>query len=318
MSLDQRAVRRAAILVSALDVQSADDVLDQMPSEDASRVRRAMIDLGDVDADEEEAVIAEFLRNGPAELQHAPAWDDDGVELQLSPAASVAEAAQARPFYALEQIECEPMAALLSGERPTTIALAISRLPAERGRCVIAELPPDLRVEVQASVKKLKSADRFVLQEAERELHLLVDQIRRTPGTPVTIRPRLAETAAIDEPPVQSFDEPPAGALQDQVQPIFQGKCEFADLVYLEDLALAEVFQLADPQVALLALAGASRELMERLTAQLSPRDAKELRRSLMSISAVRLSDVERAQHELALLADEVLCREARLLAEKR
>ena len=63
----QASMRKAAILVSALDHRTADTLLDRMPANDAARVRNAVLELGDISDDEQRVVLAEFLQvRGPA------------------------------------------------------------------------------------------------------------------------------------------------------------------------------------------------------------------------------------------------------------
>src|SRR6188472_3707459 len=72
-------LRKAAILVTALDGAAADQLLDQMGEQQAARVRNAVMELSDIDPAEQETVLAEFF--GKPTRQAAA---DDGVELELS------------------------------------------------------------------------------------------------------------------------------------------------------------------------------------------------------------------------------------------
>ncbi|MCA9100210.1 MAG: hypothetical protein KDA63_03610 [Planctomycetales bacterium] len=58
-------LRKAAILLSCLDTDTADRLLDVMGDDEARRVRDQLIVLDDVSASERQAVINEFMRNGP-------------------------------------------------------------------------------------------------------------------------------------------------------------------------------------------------------------------------------------------------------------
>lgn len=92
------ALRKAAILISALDRDSADALLDQMPEAQAAQVRNAVMELPDVSREEQEAVLREFFHgNRPAHSEPhstipstmpSPSGgaraDDPGVELQLA------------------------------------------------------------------------------------------------------------------------------------------------------------------------------------------------------------------------------------------
>ena len=61
-----------------------------------------------------------------------------------------------------------------------------------------------------------------------------------------------------------------------------------------------------DVDVALLALTGADQELVQRLTRHLPARQAKQIKKQLTRPGPLRLSDIERAQAEVARLAEQL------------
>ncbi len=77
----------------------------------------------------------------------------------------------------------------------------------------------------------------------------------------------------------------------------------FEELPQLTDAELALVFSQSDPKVAMLALAGATPKLVNRLMKQLGGREAKALRRRIEQLGPTRLSDIEQAQASIALIA---------------
>src|SRR5262245_52435462 len=77
------ALRKAAVLISALDDRTADALLDQMGPQDAAKVRSALVALHDIPAAEQEAVLAEFLRQQSRTASNSPA---DDVALEIDPA----------------------------------------------------------------------------------------------------------------------------------------------------------------------------------------------------------------------------------------
>ena len=74
----------------------------------------------------------------------------------------------------------------------------------------------------------------------------------------------------------------------------------------LDDRAWAKVLHAADAQLSLLALAGATPELVQRLLKQLPPRDARILERKMETLGPVRLRDIEHAQQQLARIAGQL------------
>ena len=65
MNYSEQPIRKAAILISSLDERTADRLLDQMGDEQAARVRNAMMRLGDVPTEEQEAVLTAFFNRTP-------------------------------------------------------------------------------------------------------------------------------------------------------------------------------------------------------------------------------------------------------------
>jgi flagellar motor switch protein FliG len=77
----------------------------------------------------------------------------------------------------------------------------------------------------------------------------------------------------------------------------------FNDLVGLDDEDFARLLQVADTQWTLLALAGASDEMMARITKRMGNREARLLRNRLQNLGPLRLDDIQQAQQRLAQLA---------------
>ncbi|HTN74860.1 MAG TPA: FliG C-terminal domain-containing protein, partial [Pirellulaceae bacterium] len=78
---------------------------------------------------------------------------------------------------------------------------------------------------------------------------------------------------------------------------------EFSELAQLDDRAWASLLRAIEPQLALLALAGATPELVARLLRQLPPRDARALERRMEQLGPLRLRDIEQAQQQVARIA---------------
>jgi flagellar motor switch protein FliG len=78
---------------------------------------------------------------------------------------------------------------------------------------------------------------------------------------------------------------------------------DFEDLIRLEPPALAAVMRDVDAKVLVLALAGSSDELVERVSREMPKRTAKAFRRQLRRLGPTRLSDVEAAQQTVARAA---------------
>ncbi len=80
----------------------------------------------------------------------------------------------------------------------------------------------------------------------------------------------------------------------------------FDDVARLSNPALATLFSDIDTEVAVLALTAADRKLVQRVLKQLPRREAKSLAKQLAQPVPMRLREVERAQQEIANIAQEL------------
>ncbi|MDX1947348.1 MAG: FliG C-terminal domain-containing protein [Pirellulaceae bacterium] len=175
------AIRKAAILVTALDERSAESLLGQMGTEMAARVRNAMMELDDIPAAEQEAVLAEFLRG---KLGRPAA--DEGVELELSSqveparsvdrnlehpsAASTESPDSAGHFGFLATVPPRQVAEALSREQPQTISVVVAQLEAAVAAQILESLAPDLATDVLERMAWLDEPADDVLQVIEQQL----------------------------------------------------------------------------------------------------------------------------------------------------
>jgi flagellar motor switch protein FliG len=320
-------IRKAAILVAALDTSQARKLLAQMPPEQAQQVRRAVANLGRVDPEEREKILAEFLRGNPAKgpapdirprKPVAPALKvNSGVELdpelarKLSsglPEAAAANRTDAkatpRPFGFLQQAEADKVARALSGERPQMIALVLAHLSQEQAGAVLVRFPPQSQVEIVHRLVDLEETQPDVLREVEKALESRLSdhvytQRRRVAGLSAVSGILSAASPNVS---VEILDNLTAldRSLAEKLGP---DNVDFADLVEQDDQTLSAILDTADPRVAMTALVGAPPELIDRMLAQLPRREADTLRKRLDHPGPIRLSDVEEARRQLGEIA---------------
>jgi len=178
-------LRKAAVLIAALDEQSADALLRQMSADDAAKVRSALVELDEIPAAEQQRVLTEFMHQQGAPALAVNASIDD-VSLDLDPiveaaAAEVtateepklpsAEAVQAEPPFAfLEQVDAKAIAVVLSRELPQTAAVVLGRLLPEKAAAVLQELPAALATDALERIAWLDELSPAVEADLAREL----------------------------------------------------------------------------------------------------------------------------------------------------
>ena len=194
-------LRKAAILVSALDTASADRLLDQLSPEQAARVRQAVLSLKSIDPQEQERVLREFLRSTPRAA--AQQRVDHAVELDASlaqrlnstpqnvPSNAPSEAptmdssrppsSLETPFRFLRDVAPQELFRVLSHHHPQIAAVVLAHLPPERASQVITYFPLSKQVDLLRRIAELEAAEPQVLRDLESELEGLFSGLLRDP-----------------------------------------------------------------------------------------------------------------------------------------
>ncbi|MEX2138817.1 MAG: FliG C-terminal domain-containing protein [Pirellulales bacterium] len=335
-------LKKAAILLASLDDETADDLLAQMEPEHAARVRRQMMALGEIDPDVQRRVVAEFRHGEQPPRDPYPSGIelDSGLAEKIaradsspldghfpSPPEPVEEPA---PFRFLHQAEADTLVDSLKHERPQTIALVVSHLAPSQAAAVVDRLPPALQAQVLRRLSELDETDPAVLREVERYLeswfseHMRSRERRRAGMQALSAiisaagrdsrqqivanlarhDSSLAATLGFEvagEPSTAASIVKPSDTAPPTRRDARFDLC-FADVMKLNDARLRTLVAAAEPDVLVLALAGADAMFVERVASCQTARQARLLRRALAHLGPTRLSDVEEAQQALAEL----------------
>jgi flagellar motor switch protein FliG len=202
-------LRKAAVLISALDEPTADAILQQMSPDDAAKVRSALIELDEIPADEQQRALADFFRQQGARAMTATNSSDD-VSLEMNPqfeAVAYAPPSPALPvvsheessFDFLQHVDFKALAALLRGEHPQTVAVVISQLNAERAAIVLQELPAALATDALERIAWLDELSNEVQADLVRALRQqLAPHIKTAQAGPESLAHVSAVLSAMD------------------------------------------------------------------------------------------------------------------------
>ena len=295
-------LRKAAILVASLDTAAADRLLDQMGEEQASRVRRAVMDLDNIDPLEEQAVLEEFFRlGGPEPERRLPIANDR--DRTMSRVSTMPVEPESLPFRFLRNARGERITPLLVGEHPQTIALVVAHLPAEQAVEVLSTIDIDLQADVLSRVANLDDAHPDMLREVERGLHSRIaelsrDEQRRVVGVatlerildaaPKTMRRQLVANLARHD-----------RSLAEQLTPATP-ELTFHDLITCADTVWRLLLSQIEHELIVLAMADAPMSLVNRVLNLAPVGQRKGLKRAIDHLGPTRLADVEAAQRALA------------------
>jgi flagellar motor switch protein FliG len=226
----------------------------------------------------------------------------------ISPDSPLAPGAQPAPgpFGFLREAPPARLVSLLEREHPQTIALVISHLPADRAAEILAHLPADAQIAVARRLVDLDETDPQVLREVERglESRLGAEQVAARQSAGVAA---LANILGAAHPKTRHdilsnlarHDRELAGKLDVPAGP----PPSFSDLERMDSASLGVVLHQAEPELLVLALAGATPRFAQRAMEIFGADRAAALRAALCNLGPTRLSDVEEAQARLAELA---------------
>jgi flagellar motor switch protein FliG len=191
---------------------------------------------------------------------------------------------------------------VLAREHPQTIALVMSKLPAERALAMLRELPESMRGEVAYRIATLSPPSPETLRAVEsglehRILSAASSQRLRADSDPV--KPLVEILARADADTERTIlgriDEMDPPLAQDIRQRLFT----IEDLVKLEDKALQLLLRQVDTKELSMALKGTTEAVRERIYTNLSERASENLKEEMDLLGPQRLSDVEKARKEI-------------------
>ena len=322
-------LRKAAVLIASLDVDSADLLLSQMPQEQANMVRQQMVDLGEVDLGEQQAVLDEFFRIGKSPDDnfsetdeprsnecafcgpHVQRSDHHAANQNLFGSYSGQPSPSIPPFSSLAKAPLEAVVAILEREHPQTVALVLAHVPPERAGHVLARLPAGVQTEVIRRLVDQHETDPHVVLEIERAISSRLDD-RNSPSTSKSGMAALAAILHASGPAARRQIVGNLAAhdhrLARQIAPPVQTKrFTYSEVCGLPLESLRCLIQTADRRTAVLSLAGTSAELVDELLEFLDPQQADWFARRLTNLGPLRLADIDRAQEDIAALAGQLL-----------
>lgn len=155
-------LRKAAVLVSSLDRDTADTLLGQMSDEQATMIRQMILGIDTVSDGEAHSAIEEFLHFDQTTGDSEGTYDQAALELRLpyptQPASPPKNTVKKHLVDHLNQANDTLLVDLLRDEQPQTIAIVLSHVSAERASEVVAKIAVDKQADV---LQRMVEADRL-------------------------------------------------------------------------------------------------------------------------------------------------------------
>lgn len=307
-------VRKAAIVIMALGEEASAKIFKFLHEDEIERVAREVAVLGTVQPETNLAVLDEFSQLVAATEYMTSGGVDHARRLlskSVGPEVSrrlldrlLKSFTSSAGFASLEKTNPQQLSKFILGEHPQTIALILAHLNAGSAAQLVAQLPDDLRADVLLRMASIEE----ISPEVIARISGVIDQRLKTLGG------RKGEQHGGVRAVAELFNRLERNVSQSALERIEASNPEMAvsirnlmfvfdDLRNVDDTGIREIVNRAAKKTLTIALKGASDDIKQRFLGNMSKRAADLLAEEMELMGAVRLREVEKAQHEIVAIA---------------
>lgn len=302
-------LRKAAVLLLALDNEAASALLKTMDAKIVEDVTREVASLGNIPQDTRDKVLDEFY-----DMAIAQRWASEGgldyakmlLMQSMDPSqaqkilAQISTQVRKTPFAFLQKAESQNLLTFIQDEHPQTIALIISHLPFHKSAEILAGLPGPKQIEVVKRVANMEQTNPEVVTEVERGLEARLSNMLSQSFEQIGGVGTVAEMLnLVDRTTEKGIMEGLESEDPDLVEEIRRLMFVFEDILLVNDKGIQAVLKEVDNDELALALKTASEELREKIFGNMSERASELIREDMEYMGPVRVSDVEAAQQRI-------------------
>ena len=305
-------LRRSAILLLALDDESAAMVLRQLPAREVQEVSQEMARLDNVSHEDMHQVLDEFqdeaeqyaaLNLNSTEHIRAVLEKALGTERAASLLVDIMDSNGANSgIDALNLMEAATVSEMIREEHPQIIATILVHLERRQAADVLATFEEKLRNDVVLRIATFSGVQPAALQELTEVLGNMLDgqNLRRSKMGGVHTAAEILNlmNSALEEAAIESV----CAHNKDLAQSIIDEMFLFDNLIEMDDLGIQRLLKEIDSNSLKFALKGAPEALRDKFLKNMSTRAADLLREDMEGSGPVRMSQVEKEQKAILLV----------------
>ncbi len=302
-------LQKAALILIALGVPNAAQVIKNLTDNEAERVTIEIARQKNVSAEVLNSVLVEYYQLMIAKqyiveggIDYArkvleSAWGHKKAEEVIK---RVEAATEVSAFYLLQTVDDKQLLNFLQNEHPQTSALILANLKPTQAASILSELPEESQCEIAYRLATMEKTSPEFIDDVESVLREQVGAVfggglSKTSGVEAVAQilnstSRAAEKNILDELAKRDAE------LTDEIKSLM---FLFEDIVTLSDSAAQRILKEVDSKTLAMALKASSDELKDKFFRNMSERAATMLRDELQYIGPVRLRDVESAQKQI-------------------
>ena len=311
-SADLPGIKKAAILLLTMDEDLSKEVIKELEEEEIEAVGQEIAKLRLIPHDMVTRVHDEFMKKVDGRKKNVVGGESRfKMLIEKSLGAEKAElflgnmeSRRGMPGDFLRTADARILANVLRGEHPQTIALVLSILSVRKACDLMSHLPEKIHRDVIMRMAYLEKVDKKIIEELE---NVLKEQLESTGSVEGKQLGGVEVVASILNQMDRKLESELLGKIEETdptlAERIRQLMFTFEDLMKIDDRGMQTLLKEITSEDVALALKGASEGIKEKIFNNMSERAAAMLKEDLDAMGPVRVSDVERAQVKIAMIA---------------
>lgn len=309
---DLPGIKKAAILLLTMDEELSREVLKDLEEDEIEAVGQEIAKLRLVPHDVVTKVHEEFVKKIDGRKKNVvggetkfkalieKSFGSEKAEMFLGNM----ESRKGMPGEFLRTADARILANVLRGEHPQTIALVLSILSVKKACDLVSYLPEKVHREVVTRMAYLEKVDKKIIEEVENVLKEQLESLGSVEGRQLG---GVEVVASI----LNQMDRKLEGELLGKIEEADPNLAErirqlmftFEDLMKIDDKGMQTLLKEITSEDVAIAMKGASEGIKEKIFNNMSERASAMLKEDLEAMGPVRVSDVERAQVKIAMIA---------------
>ncbi len=294
---------KVAILVQSLENETSQEILNSLSSAEREVVERHLSQIGDISPDLAEKVAEEFIRMGGLGTSGRAGSADKPEKGLGEEESSDGQTSKPSNLNILRSIKSDQLIELIKDEHPQTIAVIIVHLKPEVASEIMSMLPDDIKADVALRIARLDKVISGMVEEVD---NVLEDILKNKKASSTHKTGGIHHIANI----LNQADEATGEMILSNIEKtdpelaaqIKQMMFVFEDLTMVDDRGFQKVLRKVETGELALSLKGASDEVKEKVFKNMSERAGEMLQEEIESLGAVRMKDVEDAQHKITTI----------------
>ena len=309
-------LRKAAIVLMNMDRAASAEVLRHLGEERAEMLAAELTQLGGVDLAATARALADFRRiavggavpsRGGQELATGLLETAFGREKAVGMVGRVMSQGSVS-FDFLNAADPAQLATVLEGELPTTVAVVLANLRADRAAAVLAALQDPLRTDVAQAIATMGTATQEAISIVAESLRsrtgvfAMRDNHESIGGVQPLVEIINRSDTALEKSLLASLEGRDLALVED----IRSRMVTFADIARLEDRDAQRVLRGIDLRMLALALKGADEQILDKIRANMTERNQENLAEETRVLGPVRMRQVDEARAEIVRIIREL------------